>query len=135
MNAASIEQRIGTPSDAGPVRNLAAAGAPVGNSMILPAQFLLLFIVLFPLLMQIYISLTYWGPTDGVRAGSTLIARSNLFDNYVDFFTDGELWAAMLRTLVHHGAWRCRWSFCSVLDWRRCSSTASRGGASSTRFC
>ena len=58
--------------------------------MILPAQLLLLFIVLFPLLMQIYISLTYWGPTDGV---SWIYAyRSlNLFDNYVTFFSDADL--------------------------------------------
>ncbi|MGZ5544885.1 MAG: carbohydrate ABC transporter permease [Limisphaerales bacterium] len=66
--------------------------------MILPAQLLLLFIVLFPLLMQIYISLTSWGPTDGV---SWIYAyRSlNLFDNYVTFFSDATLWAAILRTL------------------------------------
>ena len=66
--------------------------------MILPAQLLLLFIVVFPLLMQIYISLTYWGPTDGV---SWIYAYQslNLFDNYVTFFTDGGLWAAIARTL------------------------------------
>ena len=49
-----------------PTNNLAAQGRRLGTLMILPAQLLLLFIVVFPLLMQIYISLTYWGPTDGV---------------------------------------------------------------------
>ena len=78
--------------------NLAAQGRRLGNLMIVPAQLLLVFIVVFPLLMQIYISMTYWGPTDGV---SWIYAyRSlNLFDNYVTFFSDGSLWAAILRTL------------------------------------
>ena len=66
--------------------------------MILPAQLLLLFIVVFPLLMQIYISLTYWGPTDGV-SWIHAYRSLNFFDNYVTFFSDGALWAAILRTL------------------------------------
>jgi multiple sugar transport system permease protein len=81
-----------------PTNNLAAQGRRLGTLMILPAQLLLLFIVVFPLLMQIYISLTYWGPTDGV---SWIFAYQslNLFANYVTFFTDASLWAAIARTL------------------------------------
>jgi len=81
-----------------PTNNLAAQGRRLGALMILPAQLLLLFIVAFPLLMQIYISLTYWGPTDGV---SWIYAYQslNLFANYVTFFTDANLWAAIARTL------------------------------------
>jgi len=81
-----------------PTNNLAAQGRRLGALMILPAQLLLLFIVVFPLLMQIYISLTYWGPTDGV---SWIYAYQslNLFANYVTFFTDANLWAAIARTL------------------------------------
>ena len=81
-----------------PTNNLAAQGRRLGTLMILPAQLLLLFIVVFPLLMQIYISLTYWGPTDGV---SWIYAYQslNLFDNYVTFFTDANLWGAIARTL------------------------------------
>ena len=81
-----------------PTNNLAAQGRRLGTLMILPAQLLLLFIVVFPLLMQIYISLTYWGPTDGV---SWIYAYQslNLFANYVTFFTDANLWAAIARTL------------------------------------
>ena len=81
-----------------PTNNLAAQGRRLGTLMILPAQLLLLFIVVFPLLMQIYISLTYWGPTDGV---SWIFAYQslNLFDNYVTFFTDANLWGAIARTL------------------------------------
>jgi multiple sugar transport system permease protein len=99
MNAVITEhQAEALPMAARPTNNLAAQARRLGTWMILPAQLLLLFIVVFPLLMQIYISLTYWGPTDGV---SWIYAyRSlNLFDNYVTFFSDGALWAAILRTL------------------------------------
>jgi multiple sugar transport system permease protein len=98
MNAVisdASSQALPAPS---PTNNLASQGRRLGMLMILPAQLLLLFIVVFPLLMQIYISLTYWGPTDGV---SWIYAYQslNLFDNYVTFFTDANLWAAITRTL------------------------------------
>jgi multiple sugar transport system permease protein len=98
MNAVisdASSQSLPTPS---PTNNLAAQGRRLGTLMILPAQLLLLFIVVFPLLMQIYISLTYWGPTDGV---SWVYAYQslNLFANYVTFFTDASLWGAIARTL------------------------------------
>ena len=98
MNAAITEHQSRVLPAARPTINLAAQGRRLGTLMILPAQLLLLFIVLFPLLMQIYISMTYWGPTDGV---SWIYAyRSlNFFDNYVTFFSDGELWQAIMRTL------------------------------------
>jgi len=98
MNAAITEHQSRALPAARPTINLAAQGRRLGTLMILPAQLLLLFIVLFPLLMQIYISMTYWGPTDGV---SWIYAyRSlNFFDNYVTFFSDGELWQAIMRTL------------------------------------
>jgi len=97
MNAAITEHESALPSGR-PTINLAAQGRQLGTLMILPAQLLLLFIVAFPLLMQIYISMTYWGPTDGV---SWVYAYQSLnwFDNYVTFFTDGGLWAAIARTL------------------------------------
>ena len=82
--------------------NLAAQGRRLGTWMILPAQLLLLFIVVFPLLMQIYISLTSWGPTDGV---SWIYAYQslNLFDNYVTFFSDCRLVGGDPAHVVHHG--------------------------------
>jgi multiple sugar transport system permease protein len=98
MNAAITEHESEVLPSARPTITLAAQGRRLGTLMILPAQLLLVFIVVFPLLMQIYISMTYWGPTDGV---SWIYAyRSlNLFDNYVTFFSDGDLWAAIVRTL------------------------------------
>ena len=98
MKAASIGQTIGTPSDAGTVRSLAEQGRRLAVLMTLPAQLLLLFIVLFPLFMQIYISLTYWGPTDGFD-WIYAYRSANWFDNYVGFFTDDELLSSVLRTL------------------------------------
>lgn len=98
MNAAITEHESEVLPSARPTINLAAQGRRLGTLMILPAQLLLLFIVVFPLLMQIYISMTYWGPTDGV---SWIYAYKSLnwFDNYATFFTDDGLWAAIARTL------------------------------------
>ena len=41
-------------------------GASLGFRLTLPAQVLVLFIAVFPLLMQLYISLTDWSPLAGV---------------------------------------------------------------------
>ena len=102
MNVAITEHQGEALPAARPTNNLAAQSRRLGTLMILPAQLLLLFIVVFPLLMQIYISLTYWGPTDGV---SWIYAYQslNLFDNYVTFFTDGRLVGGHRAHAVHHG--------------------------------
>ena len=81
------------------VSNLEQQGRRLGGWMTLPAQLLLLFIVAFPLCMQIYISMTDWGPTDGVDWIYAYQSR-NWFDNYATFFSDRELWASILRTLL-----------------------------------
>lgn len=67
--------------------------------MVLPAQLLLIFIVVFPLLMQLYISLTHWGPTDGVDWPNAY-ESFNWGANFLRFLTDGEAWASILRTLA-----------------------------------
>ena len=41
-------------------------GKVLGLYLTLPAQLLLLFIVAFPLVMQLYVSFTWWGPLDGL---------------------------------------------------------------------
>ena len=67
--------------------------------MTIPAQLLLVFIVTFPALMLIYLSLTWWGPLDGttwIYAFESL----NWFDNYVEIFQDGRLWGSVGRTFV-----------------------------------
>ncbi len=67
--------------------------------MTIPAQLLLVFIVTFPALMLIYLSLTWWGPLDGttwIYAFESL----NWFDNYVEIFQDGRLWGSVGRTFL-----------------------------------
>ena len=98
MTAAVAEQARGAPPSVRSTNNLVWQGRRLGTLMVLPAQLLLLFIVVFPLLMQIYISMTYWSPTDGV-SWIEAYHSLNWFDNYVTFFTDGELWASIARTL------------------------------------
>ena len=63
MNVAVIEHQGGSTAAGGPPDEQSGRAGRVGweRWMILPAQLLLLFIVVFPLLMQIYISLTYLG--------------------------------------------------------------------------
>ena len=74
-------------------------GRRLGIRMTIPAQLLLVFIVTFPALMLIYLSLTWWGPLDGttwIYAFESL----NWFDNYVEIFQDGRLWGSVGRTFL-----------------------------------
>lgn len=71
----------------------------LGFWLTLPAQILVLFIALFPILMQVYISLTDWSPLDGIpwyRAYELWIGLLN----YVDLAGDPRFWSAMGRTLL-----------------------------------
>jgi multiple sugar transport system permease protein len=69
----------------------------LGLWLTLPAQLLLLFIVIFPSLMMIYISLTDWTPLQGANWLNAW--RSwNWFANFSDLAGDDRLWAAILRT-------------------------------------
>jgi multiple sugar transport system permease protein len=71
----------------------------LGFRLTLPAQVLVLFISVFPLLMQLYISLTDWSPLSGIgwpRAWEMW----NSFANYTDLLGDGRLWAALGRTAL-----------------------------------
>ncbi|WP_210528267.1 carbohydrate ABC transporter permease [Rubellimicrobium arenae] len=74
-------------------------GARLGFRLTLPAQVLVLFIAVFPLLMQLYISLTDWSPLAGV-AWPRAWEFWNGFANYSDLAQDGRLWAALGRTAL-----------------------------------
>jgi len=74
-------------------------GASLGFRLTLPAQVLVLFIAVFPLLMQLYISLTDWSPLAGV-SWPWAWEFWNSFANYSDLVEDGRLWAALGRTGV-----------------------------------
>jgi len=73
--------------------------AKLGFRLTLPAQVLVLFISVFPLLMQAYISLTDWSPLSG-QAWPQAWQFWNTFANYSDLLGDGRLWAALGRTAL-----------------------------------
>lgn len=71
----------------------------LGFWLTLPAQLLVLFIAVFPISMQIYISLTDWSPLDGIpwyRAYELWIGLTN----YVDLASDHRFWSALWRTFI-----------------------------------
>ncbi len=70
----------------------------LGLWLTLPTQLLILFIVIFPLLMEIYVSLTDWSPLQGM---SWIHAWEswNWFANFTDLITDERFWNAIGRSL------------------------------------
>ncbi len=92
MNASkSAAPRAATPME--------KEGKRLGNLMALPAQLLLVFIVVFPLLMQVYVSTTWWSPLDGDPWYLAYLSW-NWFDNYAYIFEDPRLWGSIWRTLL-----------------------------------
>jgi multiple sugar transport system permease protein len=71
----------------------------LGFRLTLPAQILVLFIAVFPLLMQLYISMTDWSPLDGVPWWSAWQSW-NTFANYTDLMVDTRFWDALGRTAL-----------------------------------
>jgi multiple sugar transport system permease protein len=81
------------------ISSLAADRVKLAKRFILPTQLLLVFIVAFPLIMQVYISLTWWTPLDG-KPWYLAYQSWTWFTNYGDFFTDKALWGSIWRTLL-----------------------------------
>lgn len=73
--------------------------ACLGFRLTLPAQILVLFIAIFPLLMQLYISLTDWSPLEGIGWWNAWELWNNFF-NYRDLIEDSRFWSALWRTAV-----------------------------------
>jgi multiple sugar transport system permease protein len=71
----------------------------LGFSLTLPAQLLVLFIAVFPILMQVYISLTDWSPLDGIGWWQAHQLWNN-FANYTDLAADDRFWSALGRTAL-----------------------------------
>ncbi|TJV60852.1 MAG: sugar ABC transporter permease, partial [Mesorhizobium sp.] len=74
-------------------------GVKLGFRLTLPAQILVLFIAVFPLLMQLYISLTDWSPLSGLGWWSAWSLWNN-FANYTDLAADARFWSALKRTAI-----------------------------------
>ncbi|WP_315836153.1 sugar ABC transporter permease [Bradyrhizobium prioriisuperbiae] len=79
--------------------SVAHDGRKLGFWFVTPAVLLLVFIVVFPLAMQFYLSVTWWTPLDGVR-WYRAYESFNSGDNYLRLFTDGAMWAALGRTVL-----------------------------------
>mgnify|MGYP004445087411 CR=1 FL=1 len=71
----------------------------LGFWLTLPAQLLVLFIAVFPILMQVYISLTDWSPLDGIDWWQAH-QLWNSFANYTDLIEDDRFWSALGRTVL-----------------------------------
>lgn len=71
----------------------------LGAYLTLPTQILLAFIVIFPLLMELYISFSSWTPLDGRNWLSAYRYWSGL-DNYVEVITNLRFWQSIGRTLL-----------------------------------
>jgi len=70
-----------------------------GAALVLPAQLLLLFIVVFPTLSQLYISFTSWSPTRGGNWWDAYLFW-NWLGNYWDLIRDPVFLGAILRTAI-----------------------------------
>lgn len=89
MADAALNQGVATADD----------GRRLGFALTLPAQLLVLFIAVFPLLMQLYISLTDWSPLDGIGWWQAY-ELWNSFANYTDLMADTRFWGALGRTAL-----------------------------------
>jgi multiple sugar transport system permease protein len=70
----------------------------LGTYLTLPTQILLAFIVIFPLLMELYISFSSWTPLDGRNWLFAYRYFSGL-DNYWELITNLRFWQSIGRTL------------------------------------
>ncbi|WP_027167658.1 sugar ABC transporter permease [Mesorhizobium sp. WSM3224] len=96
VTATISEDKMGTARARPAMRD---EGARLGFRLTLPAQLLVLFISAFPLLMQLYISVTDWSPLSGVGWWSAW-EMWNSFANYTDLAADTRFWSALQRTAV-----------------------------------
>ena len=74
------------------------AAQRLGTYLTLPTQILLAFIVIFPLLMELYISFSSWTPLDGRNWLFAYRYFSGL-DNYWELITNLRFWQSIGRTL------------------------------------
>jgi multiple sugar transport system permease protein len=97
--SAVTSQRAVTPQPSQQLQAGKDEAARLGFRLTLPAQVLVLFIAAFPLLMQLYISLTDWSPLSGIGWWNAW-EMWNSFANYVDLASDSRLWGALWRTAI-----------------------------------
>mgnify|MGYP006268576999 CR=1 FL=1 len=99
MTSASVQATANSKARAGYWSRVARDKKKLGLWFILPIFILLLFIVVFPLLMQLYLSFTWWTPLDGTpwyQAWESF----NWGEYYWQMVTDGRFWGALWRTML-----------------------------------
>lgn len=77
-------------------------GPRMGKWFLVPTIILLIFIVVFPFFMQLYLSFTWWTPLDGIpwyQAYEGFI----WFEQYTTLLTDERFWGSIWRTLFIMG--------------------------------
>ena len=79
--------------------SVARSEQKLGFWFILPTFLLLLFIVVFPFIMQVYLSLTWWTPLDG-DPWYMAYEGFQWLEQYWIAITDTRLWASLGRTLL-----------------------------------
>lgn len=103
MSMLATEEKLSVPGDlTTPETRSEDGGRRLGLMLTLPAQLLVLFIAVFPLLMQLYISLTDWSPLDGTGWWQAY-ELWNSFANYTDLAVDSRFWDALGRTALVMG--------------------------------
>lgn len=78
---------------------VARDGRKLGLWFVAPTLVLLLFIVVFPMGMQLYLSATWWTPLDGTP-WYLAFESFNAGDNYLRLVADPGLWSALWRTAL-----------------------------------
>jgi multiple sugar transport system permease protein len=71
----------------------------IGAVFVLPGQLLMVFIVLFPALVAVYIGFTEWTPINGTTFWRAY-ENWHWFKGYTEAFTSGEFWDAVWRTVL-----------------------------------
>lgn len=99
MTSASVPAAAPTKEMGGYWSRVSRDRKKLGFWFILPIFILLLFIVVFPLLMQLYLSFTWWTPLEGTpwyQAWESF----NWGEYYLQMVTDSRFWGALWRTLL-----------------------------------
>ena len=93
------DKSANTPTKTGYWAKVAQDGNKMGFWFVLPTVLLLLFIVVFPLFMQLYLSVTWWTPLEGIPWYMAWEVFS-WGENYWYQLTDPRMWGALWRTVL-----------------------------------
>jgi len=99
MTDHTLTDRQPTDASRGYWQRVARDGDKMGFWFILPTFLLLLFIVIFPLFMRLYLSVTWWTPLEGIPWYSAWEVF-NWGENYWFLATDPRFWGALWRTAL-----------------------------------